>query len=77
MKPILTGLALGALLVGLLVYTWAGAPDFGWDLSLHGWIAMGIGTLLTIGLAAGLMGLVFYSARRGYDERIPRDDPDA
>lgn len=80
LKAVLQALLLGAGLVGLLVYTWAGAPDYGWRLSLHGWIAMGVGTLLTIGLAVGLMALVFHSARRGYDDEVRDlrndDEPD-
>ena len=38
-------------------------------ISLHGWIAMGIGTLFSLLLGCGLMWLSFYSARQGYDDR--------
>lgn len=38
------------------------------DLPLNGMIALGIGVVFTFLLGAGLMALVFYSARRGYDD---------
>jgi hypothetical protein len=38
-------------------------------LSVHGWIALGLGVSLSIGLGAGLMALSFHSARAGYDDR--------
>ena len=39
-------------------------------LSLHGWIALGLGSSLSLLIGGGLMGLMFHSARKGYDERI-------
>jgi hypothetical protein len=33
------------------------------------WAAMILGVLFSVVIGAGLMGLVFYSSRRGYDER--------
>lgn len=52
-----------------------------WDasaMSIHGWIALGAGTALSLIVGIGLMALVFYSARKGYDDRIDLDksDPD-
>jgi dipeptide/tripeptide permease len=38
------------------------------EISLAGWIAMGLGIILTLALGIGLMALVFISSRRGYDE---------
>lgn len=38
------------------------------DISAGGWIAMGFGVLAALGLGIGLMALVFFSARHGYDE---------
>jgi type VI protein secretion system component VasK len=34
----------------------------------HGWAALIIGAVLTFVVGAGLMALVFFSSRRGYDE---------
>lgn len=38
-------------------------------ISRHGLIALGLGVGLTFVLGAGLMALMFFSARRGYDDR--------
>jgi hypothetical protein len=45
-------------------------------MSIHGWIALGLGTFLSLAVGGGLMALVFYSARKGYDDRIEIDTPD-
>jgi hypothetical protein len=37
-------------------------------LSRHGWIALGVGVGVTLLLAGGLVSLVFFSHRRGYDD---------
>jgi hypothetical protein len=38
------------------------------DIGVHGWIALILGVSLTALLGIGLMFLVFYSNRKGYDE---------
>ena len=38
------------------------------EISTLGWLAMGFGILFTVALAVGLMTLMFYSSRHGYDE---------
>ena len=35
----------------------------------HGWLAMILGIVFTIVVGCGLMGLMFYSSRYGYNER--------
>jgi hypothetical protein len=75
MKVFLLTVVLGGILAAVM---------FGvlteWDasaMSVHGWIALTLGTLLSLALGGGLMALVFYSARKGYDDRIdvePLDD---
>ena len=40
----------------------AGVHMSGW-----GWLFLVLGVVVTIGLGAGLMGLVFYSSRHDYD----------
>jgi hypothetical protein len=48
----------------------------GGPMSIHGWIAMGLGVLSTVGLAWGLMTLAFRSDREGWDDRVDnRLDP--
>ncbi len=50
----------------------------GTDLSIHGWIALLIGTFGTVGLAWGLMALAFKSDREGWDDRVDNSlDPGA
>ena len=42
----------------------------GVTISTHGLIALGLGVFLTFALGAGLMFLVFYSNRHGYDDTV-------
>lgn len=60
-------------IVGVIAY----ALYFFWDsgLSAHGYIAFGLGVFFTMGLGFGLMWLVFYSSRKGFDE-IEGDEGD-
>ncbi|MBN8605864.1 MAG: hypothetical protein J0L81_03025 [Caulobacterales bacterium] len=67
MKVFLLTISLGGILAAVM---------FGvltdWDasaMSIHGWAALTIGTLLSLAVGGGLMALVFHSARQGYDER--------
>lgn len=62
------------VLVGLLLIS-AGTAYWAWqevgavEIGTHGWIALGLGAALTFLVGAGLMALMFFSARRGYDDR--------
>jgi len=38
------------------------------EISTNGYIALAAGAVATAGLGIGLMSLVFYSSRRGYDD---------
>lgn len=42
--------------------------ELGVSMSLHGWIAYGLGAGASLALAAGLFFLTFKSAREGYDD---------
>jgi len=42
----------------------------GGALTIHGWIAMGLGILGTVGLSWVLMSLAFRSDREGWDDRV-------
>jgi hypothetical protein len=71
MKTFLLVVVLGGILAAVM---------FGvlteWDasaMSVHGWIALGLGTFISLALGGGLMALVFHSARKGYDDRIEVD----
>ena len=72
--------ALTVVLGGMLAVVTFGVLT-GWDssaMSIHGWIALALGTLLSLAVGGGLMALTFYSARKGYDDRIKLDtDPDS
>lgn len=67
------------VLVGLLLAC-AGAAYWAWqevgtvEIGMHGWIALGLGAALTFLVGAGLMALMFFSARRGYDDRAHEVD---
>jgi hypothetical protein len=39
------------------------------EISLAGWLAMALGVLFSLALGIGLMALVFFSNRRGYDDQ--------
>jgi hypothetical protein len=71
--------ALTIVLGGILAVVTFGVLT-GWDssaMSVHGWIALALGTIVSLALGGGLMALTFYSARKGYDDRIEVDtDPD-
>ncbi|OGN41870.1 MAG: hypothetical protein A2623_05860 [Caulobacterales bacterium RIFCSPHIGHO2_01_FULL_70_19] len=65
------------LLLSLLVAavaTWGLAAVWraigGGDLTMHGWIALSLGILGTVGLAWVLMALAFKSDREGWDDRV-------
>jgi len=60
--------ALLALAVGSAVYMWQriGAVDIGTD----GVIALVLGVGVSLGLGIGLMRLVYFSSRRGYDDNV-------
>jgi hypothetical protein len=71
----LTALFLLALLgvVGGAVWLWNQAGDA--QISTQGLIALGLGVGFSFLLGAGLMALMFFSSRRGYDERAHDADP--
>jgi len=43
------------------------------EIGFHGYMALGLGAAVTILLWVGLMRLVFYSSRRGYDDEAGHD----
>ena len=46
------------------------------QMTIHGWIALSIGVLFSLIVGIGLMLLVFFSSRHGYDERVRDFDKD-
>jgi hypothetical protein len=68
MKVFLLTLSLGGILAAVMFGVLSGFdPSY---MSVHGWIALTIGTLLSLAVGGGLMALVFHSARQGYDDRV-------
>jgi hypothetical protein len=60
------------LVIGFVIAAqWIGIGDS--EISGAGWLAMGLGVVVTLALGIGLMALVFISNRRGYDEIGRRD----
>jgi hypothetical protein len=62
-----------AILLVLLIGTgvWAVSAwtaSSGVEMSKHGWIALGLGTFFSLLIGCGLMALMFFSSRYGYDE---------
>jgi len=48
---------------------WGWEQTAGTAMGFHGWLAVILGVVFTIIVGCGLMGLMFYSSRYGYDER--------
>lgn len=42
----------------------------GGEMPIHGWIAMGLGVVGTVGLTWALMALAFKSDREGWDDQV-------
>jgi hypothetical protein len=69
----------GGALIGLLgLAFWVAYQQ--WNLvdvevPAWGWVAMGLGAGFSILVGGGLMALIFYSSRKGYDEPPRRIDP--
>ena len=70
------------LLVATCVIAYLGWTLGDTDIPASGYIAMGFGVIFSLAVGIGLMTLLFYSSRKGYDEaavlievsRIDRDD---
>lgn len=69
-------------IIGVLLAILAAAGAVGWsiwreladvEMSLHGWIALGLGASVATLLGIGLMYLVYYSSRHGYDDEAGKD----
>ncbi len=44
------------------------------EMGIHGWIALSIGVIISMVVGIGLMVLVFFSARHGFDDRVKTED---
>jgi len=58
---------LAAMAMAVAYSAWRALADV--TMSTSGYVAAILGALATVGLGAGLMGLVFWSNRKGFDDR--------
>ena len=66
--------ALLAIAVWFAIYAWNAIE--GPPIPAGGYITMGLGIIFSIIVGCGLMALVFYSSRRGYDAPPHYEAPD-
>src|SRR5262245_32256188 len=67
--------ALLALLVGSLAYVYVVSTGVEWpDMPTSVYVAMALGILFSLVVGCGLMALMFFSSRYGYDEAAHRSD---
>ena len=73
------GTTLVIIVLGLLLAVASAVGYWSWraldevEIGFHGYMALGLGATVTILLWVGLMSLVFYSSRRGYDDEAGHD----
>lgn len=72
---IATACGIGLAILAVALYAWHSMADTEMDAS--GVIALTLGIVATIALAVVLVGLMLYSNRRGYDDRIGQGLTDA
>ena len=68
---IATLLALLAAAAGVAWWGWNQLADV--EMSTQGYIALALGVVATTALGVGLMWLVYFSHRRGYDDDVGRE----
>lgn len=68
MKTVILAVVLGVMLVGAVLVAGRLWLDIDTQMGPHGWIALALGAGLTFLVAVGLMSLVFFSSRHGYDD---------
>jgi hypothetical protein len=76
MKLLTVAVVAGSVLAlaGIIWWDWSVFSAIGFAMPAVGWVAMGIGVVLTIAVGCGLMFLIFYSNRHGYDDAVGRQD---
>jgi hypothetical protein len=57
-----------AVLAAVGYFAYAGLTVPGADMPAEGYVALIIGIVFSLAVGVGLMALLFYSSRRGYDE---------
>ena len=65
---IATACGLGLAILAVAIYAWSSMADTALD--ANGYIALTLGIIATLALAVLLVGLMIYSNRGGYDDRV-------
>jgi hypothetical protein len=77
MTKLIVAVPLLALLAASIWFAASAWQHLGGDIPLYGYVAIAGGVLFSLAIGGGLMALVFYSSRHGYDEgQGGFDDPD-
>jgi hypothetical protein len=63
-----------AAAIWFAAYAWATIGD--WRMPADGYIALALGVVFSLVVGCGLMALMFYSSRRGYDAAATFDPDD-
>ncbi len=66
--PIAIIVVLLLILAAALAFAYSGLTVPGEPMPTEGWIALTLGVVFSLIVGIGLMALLFYSSRRGYDE---------
>ena len=66
---VLVPLLIGATAISIWIWGRVGDTQIG----VQGYVALALGVIATLAIGGGLMWLVFYSSRHGYDDRAGRD----
>ena len=62
-------------LAAVIGWDWSVFATIGTSMPVSGWVALVLGVGFTILVGGGLMFLVFYSSRHGYDDAVGRREP--
>jgi len=65
---VLGAIVVAASWMAISAWTEMGAEGVEFSITWHGWLAMGLGVVITAVLGGGLMALTFHSSRSGHDD---------
>ena len=65
---IILAVLFGILAMAVIWATWVWTSVSGANMSVHGYVALTLMVVFCLIVGCGLMALVFYSNRKGYDE---------
>jgi hypothetical protein len=68
MRKVILFAPLFALLAAALWFAGSAWEHLAGDIPLYGWAAIAGGVVFSLAIGGGLMALIFYSSRHGYDD---------